>query len=271
MIALIPADRVKKWKSTRQIVSGFLLGSDLLTDILPALPADFGGYIVPRTELELTAAPVEGLLAVALPPVTTLGSSDSPKSEPPQSPKPSVRAAIDNGLRSTISMIAAVHNATSESEATIEAIDEAGSQVHWINGLGTVSPAYAITPNYFLIASSPQLIRNFLSQSPANTWGADDRLQQLKSTAFSDASQLIALNGQLAAAFIREHHDFLIKQVATFHRLKPEEATKRLDRILEWIQLSDRVVLAATLHPDHVKLVLLLDVTNAAVPQDRAK
>lgn len=270
-IAMIPKERIKKWKSTRQIVSGFLLGSDLLADILPALPADFGGYIVPRTELLLKAAPVDGLLAVALPALEAAGDPASEKSEPAKSGKPSVRAAIDNGLRSALSLLAAVNNATSDSEATIESVVEAGSEVHWLDGLGTVRPAYAIAPDYLLIASSPRLIRDFLTQSPATTWGSDDRLKQSRTAAFPDASQLLALNGQSAAAFIREHHEFLIKQVATFHRLKPDEATKRLDRILEWLQLSDRVVIAATLQPDHIKLVLLLDVIDHAAPSDQAK
>ncbi|MDB5339456.1 MAG: hypothetical protein JWN70_5075 [Planctomycetaceae bacterium] len=259
----IPADGLKKMKSTRQVINGFLLGNDLLTDILPQLPGDFGGYLVPREDLQLAAVPVDGLLAVALP---VQAEGDTTNNE--RAAKPNVRSSVDNALRTTVSLLTAMHNATSPDEAAIEHIDQQGVTVHWIDSLGPIQPAYALSPEYFLVASSPKLIRDFLSQSPSNTWGADDRLKKLRAACFADASQIVALHGRLLGDVIRERREFLLKQLQAFHKLKPDEAGKRLDRMLEWVQLSDAVVIASSLHADHLKVVLVIAVQEAQPKQD---
>lgn len=257
-LSQIPPDGLKKLKSSRQVINGFLLGNDLLTDLLPQLPVDFGGYVVPREDLDLSAVPVEGLLAVALPPV----AAGDPASNTPGA-KPPVRNSVDNALRTSLSLLTAFHNATSAREAMIEQVEQQGVTVHWIDSLGPIQPAYAMSPDYLLIASSPKLIRDFLGQSPSNTWGADDRLKKLQSTCFADASQIVALHGRLLGDVIRERREFLLKQLEAFHKLKPEEAGKRLDRMLEWVQLSDAVVIASSLHSDHLKVVLVIAVAGS--------
>ncbi len=257
-LSQIPPDGLKKLKSSRQVINGFLLGNDLLTDLLPQLPVDFGGYVVPREDLDLSAVPVDGLLAVALPPV----AAGDPASNAPGA-KPPVRNSVDNALRTSLSLLTAFHNATSAREAMIEQVEQQGVTVHWIDSLGPIQPAYAMAPDYLLIASSPKLIRDFLSQSPSNTWGADDRLKKLQSTCFADASQIVALHGRLLGDVIRERREFLLKQLEAFHKLKPEEAGKRLDRMLEWVQLSDAVVIASSLHSDHLKVVLVIAVAGS--------
>ncbi|MES2789341.1 MAG: hypothetical protein V4719_06945 [Planctomycetota bacterium] len=253
-LSQIPPENLKKWKSTRQVISGFLLGSDLLTEILPQLPADFGGFLIPRSDLELDAPPVDGLLAVSLPTATAEDAGN-------QQARPTVRNSIDNALRTAVSMLAAMHNSTSEDNATIEQVDQNGVTVHWIESLGALRPAYAMSPDYFLVASSPQLIRDFLSQSPSNTLAADERWKKLREFSFADASQIVVLQGRLLASVIRERREFLLKQLEACHKLQPEDAGKRLDRMLEWVQLSDAVVLASSWHADHIKLVLVLAVS----------
>lgn len=259
----VPADGLKKLKSTRQVINGFLLGNDLLTDILPQLPGDFGGYLVPRDDLQLAAVPVEGLLAVALPSVAEGEATNSARGT-----RPAVRSSLDNALRTTVSLLTAMHNATAPDEADIEQIDQQGVTVHWIDSLGPLQPAYALSPDYLLVATSPKLIREFLSQSPSSTWGADDRLKKLRAACFADASQIIALHGRLLGDVIRERREFLLKQLEAIHKLKPDEAGKRLDRMLEWVQLSDAVVIASSLHPDHLKVVLVIAVQEAQPKSD---
>ena len=256
-LSQIPAEGLKKWKSTRQVISGFLLGNDLLTDILSQFPADYGGYVVPRSDLELAAVPVDGLLAVALP---VMADGDVAKSE--RGSKPSVRNAVENALRTSLSMLTALHNANSSVGASIEQGDEHGVSLHWIESLGPIRPAYALSPDYLLIASSPKLIRDFLNQSPSQTWEAADKWKKLQAACFADASQIIAVHGRLLSQVIRERREFLLKQFTVFHKLKPDEAGKRLDRLLEWIQLSDAVVMASSLYPDHFKVVLVIAVSE---------
>ena len=254
-LSQIPANGLKRWKTTQQVMNGFLLGNDLLRDILPALPADFGGYIVPREDLELKVVPVEGLLAVSLPVAADAGAVNREGKA-----KPTVRSSVDNALRTGISMLTALHNTTASEEASIEQEERDGVSVHWIDSLGPIQPAYAMAPEYFLIASSPKLIRDFLSQSPATTWGADERFKKLRAACFAEASQIVALHGKLLGDVIRERREFLLAQLETFHKLQPEDAGKRLDRMLEWVQLSDAVLIATSLHSDHLKVVLVIAV-----------
>ena len=255
VLSQIPTEGLKKLKSVRQVTNGFLLGNDLLTDILPRLPADFGGYVVPRDASELSTIPADGLLAISLPaPV----DGDSKTAQQPR--KTDVRSSVDNALRTGVSLLAALHNTTASDEAEIEQVDEGGVTVHWIDSLGPIQPAYAISRDYLLLASSPRLIRDFLTQPASKTWGAVEELQQLQAATFADASQIVALNGKLLGSLIRERREFLLKQLETFHKLQPDDAAKRLDRMLEWIQLSDAVVIASSLHADHLKVVLVIAV-----------
>lgn len=248
-------EQSKKLKSIRQVVRGFLLGSDLFDDVLPRFPADFGGYVVPRADLQLTAAPVDGLIAVSLP-VREAGNDAG-------SQKPTVRQAIENALTTGAALVISLHNANARKEASIEESDHNGVTVHWIENLGPLQPAYALAPDYFLAATSPQLIRDFLSQSPTDTWGADEGLKRLRESICADASQVATLQGRLLREFLTQHRGFLLKQLEAAHKLKPEDAGKRLDRMLEWVQLSDRVILASALHSDHVKLVLAITATES--------
>ena len=158
----------------------------------------------------------------------------------------------------------ALHNSTAKAEASIEEAEQQGVMIHWIDSVGPIQPAYAMAPDYFLVASSPQLIRDFLSQSPTDTWGNDPRLRKLREACFADASQVLALHGRLLGEFIGQRRELLLKQLETLHKLKPDEAALRLDRMLEWVQLSDMVVLAGSMHPDHVKLVLAIAVSDEA-------
>ena len=70
----------------------------------------------------------------------------------------------------------------------------------------------------------------------------------------------MALHGKLLGDVIRERREFLLAQLETFHKLQPEDAGKRLDRMLEWVQLSDAVLIATSLHSDHLKVVLVIAV-----------
>lgn len=243
----LPPEQIKQMKVFRQMVRGILMGRDLLDDVLPQLPADFGGYIVPRDRLNLKAAPVDGLIAVSLP------SKDIPDSQPAKAP---FRGALNNAVQTGFSMLTAFHNAATNDNASLEDDEQNGVSLHWIASLGPYQPAYAVSPDYLLIASSPQLIRDFLKQSATDTWAADSELRQFRDACFADASQVVAVHGRHARNFVSEHREFFVQQLVVAHKLTPADANKRLDRMLEWVQLSDAVVVATTFSNDHVKVVL---------------
>jgi hypothetical protein len=246
-LSQVPPDQLKQLKTVRQMVRGILMGRDLLDDILPQLPADFGGFIVPRDELDLKAAPIDGLIAVALP------AKDLPENQPGKAP---FRSALNNAAQTGFSMLAAFHNASGKDDAALEDEDQNGVAVHWISSLGPYQPAYALSQDYLLVASSPKLIRSFLKQSSTDTWAADSEMRKFRDACFADASQVLALHGRLAREFVTQQRDFFVQQLVSAHKLTPAEANKRLDRMLEWVQLSDVVVIATKFSPDHIKIVL---------------
>ncbi len=254
ILSNLSTEQLKKLKSVRQVIRGFLLGNDLFDDVLPQFPADFGGFVIPRHDLQLASAPVDGLFAISLPPRAAVNGADAPR--------PTARQAIENALSTGTALVIALHNSGTQKEASLEESEHNGVIVHWVDNMGPIQPAYALAPDYLLAATSPQLIRDFLSQSPTATWATDNRLRKLQESLFPDASQVTALQGELLRKFLTEHRGFLLKQLEAVHKLKPEEAGKRLDRMLEWVQLSDRLFLASSLHADHVKLVLAITVSE---------
>lgn len=254
ILSHLSADQVKKSKSLRQVVRGFLLGNDLFDDVLPQLPADFGGYLIPRTELQVDSAPVDGLLAISIP------STD--RGNGVESSKPTVRQAFENALSTGVSLVVSMHNSSAQKAASVEEGEHHGVTVHWVENVGPIQPAYAMAPDYFLAATSPQVIRDFLSQSPTSTWSADPGLRKLRESLIPEASQVVSLQGQMLKSFLVEQRGFLLKQLEATHKLHPEDAGRRLDRMLEWVQLSDRLILASSLHADHVKLVLAITVAD---------
>jgi hypothetical protein len=251
----LPPEQLNQWKTIRQMVRGILMGRDLLDDIIPLLPADFGGFVAPRQNLDLAAAPIDGLIAVSLP------SKDSPETPPSKAP---FRSALNNAAQTGFSMLTAFHNASAKDNATLEDEELNGVNLHWIKSLGPYQPAYALSPDHLLVASSPQLIRDFLKQSATETWAADSELGKFRQACFADASQVLALQGRLVRDFVGQHREFFIQQVVATHKLTPDQAAKRLDRMLEWIQLSDAVVIATTFSTGHVKVVLGIAVDGPA-------
>lgn len=242
-------EQSKKFKNVRQVLRGILLGNDLFDDVLPQMPADFGGYLVPRPEWQATSIPVDGLIAMTMP--------RTERTEESGRQRPGIRQAIDSAVTTGVSLVLAAQNGT----ATLEQSDFNGTIIHWIQNLGPVQPAYAMTTDYFLAASSPQLIRDFLSQNPAGTLAMDEKFQKANAELFGELSQIALLRGERVREFLAQHREFLLKQLEAAHKLKPEEASKRLDRMLEWVQLADQLVLGSSLHTDHIKVVLALNVT----------
>jgi hypothetical protein len=242
----LPPEQLKRFKSIRQMARGIFLGRDVFDDILPLLPADFGGFVVPRRDLDVKAIPFEGLISVSLP----------AKSDLDQDGKIPVGSAINNGAQTGFSMLTALYNANANADSELRESQENGIVVHWIETLGPYRPAYAVRDDELLISSSPQLIRDFLRQATSETWAADPELRKFRESCFSDSSQVIAVHGRMARQFVDGQRVFLVRQLMASHNLSSDEAQNRLDRLMEWIQLSDAVVLASTLRKDHVKVVL---------------
>lgn len=243
----LPPEQAKQAKSVRQMVKGLMLGQDLLDDILPSLPTDFGGFIVPRQVLDSAALPVDGLIALTLPAKETTDLTSA---------KASIRGSLSNAAETGFSMLTALYNASSKGDAELKDEDSNGVSIYWIDSLGPYQPAFAVSHDVFLLASSPQLIRNFVNQSQTDTWASQPDLKRFRDATFPDASQVLAFHSRLAREFANGNRAFFIKQLVSTHRLSETEANKRLDRMLEWIELSDAVVLATTFTSDSVKVVL---------------
>lgn len=259
----LPAELIKKWHGQRQVLRGFLMGLDLVKDVFPALPGDFGGYVVPRSELDSAQIPVDGLIAVSMP-------SDALTAVDAREKKVSiaVETAIENAIKTGFHIIAALYNSSSNeaADAEVEESDLNGIKVNSIMGLGGFQPAFAMTKQFLLLGTSPQVIKAFLQDEVRSAENVESIKMAWRKSVMVDASQILEFRSDVAVAYIKSHREFFAEQLKAVHHLKLTDARKRLDRMVEWGQLSDTVIVATQFLPKSVKCVLGIAVMEHAKP-----
>lgn len=231
----------RQWQNARQIVRGLLLGMDLFDDVLPQFRPNWGFYVVPRMPLDPEAVPVEGLLAVELPPV-------------PANKNPiTVRKALENALSTGFNLLAMQASDTPDRPASVQSETKAGADVHWVDSLGPYRPAYCVSSDYLIFASSPAVIKDFLS--PDERKLTKSRVFRLWSQRENPPEgQLLFVSWQAIREFLRKHHDFLVDQAVEFHALPRDEAETRLTRLQDVLEVLDGVYLGIQIREDRIHI-----------------
>lgn len=232
----------QQWQNARQIGRGFLLGLDLFNDVLPKFRANWGMYVVAREPLEGGALPVEALVAFELPPVD-------------EDQKPiTLRKALENALMTGFNVLAAVHNSKSPAKpALVKSEPNAEFSVHWIESLGPYRPAYCLSGEYLIFASSPAVVTEFLS--PALPKLTDSRVFQLWTQRDnSPKGQVLFINWQAIREFLAKNRAFLLDQAVESHALPRDEAEKRLTRLEDVLEVLDAVYVGVQILPDQIRL-----------------
>ncbi len=232
----------RQWQTARQIGRGLLLGLDLFEDVLPKLRSNWGMYFVPRDPLVQDAVPVEGLLAIELPPI--------PKHE---NAIP-LRKALENALSTGFNFLAATQNSkTPNRPALLKSASQAGGTVWWLESIGPYRPSYCLSQEYLVFASSPKIIVEFLSPAePKLTANAVFRLWSHRQN--PPEGQVVFISWQAIRAFLEKHQKFLLDQAVAFHGLPRKEAEKRLMRLEEMLEVLDAVYVGLQILPDQIRI-----------------
>lgn len=239
----------QEFESLRQIIRGVLLGHDLFDDVLPALGDDWGLYIVPPRESVRDCLPLEGLLGVSLP---VPGAERALPGE-----KPGLRAALDNALNTGLNLLTAMYNQESpDKSAHVETEESEGLLMRWVANFGAYKPAYAITSNHLLLASTPQVIREFLDVEPEQTLLADDQFRRLRDDFFPNENQLLFVDVAGIRSLVERHRGKFLDHIAASESVSAEQADKELREFEAILDLLDSAFVAGSVNSERIRLVL---------------
>ena len=246
---LVAADSTE-WRNGRNVLRGLLLGLDPFDVVLPAFGADWCAYIMPREDEEETEIPVHGLAAFRMPPERNRDAA---------LPAPDPRAALENGFN----MAAAWFNGQSgNAGAHVASESIAGVTLRWIHGFEPVEPAYALTRSEMIVASSPSLIRRFLSEPSRSS--IVDRYHRLNPDSLPDSSQIVLVQIDRIAQIIAGRSNATESESEPS---KPQPKQKR--RLLELLGLVDFGAAEIRVADDHIAVRITL-VTDSLGPDSEA-
>ena len=307
--------QAKQWlsadfESVRQVSRGLLLGFDLFDNIVPLIRGNVGGYLVPRYGAKPGELPFEGLVAAELserPPaapekvgVQQSGQLSAKKdidtsthresvavTANPSSDLPTAREAIENALNTGLNYLAARFNMTAKGTPAIvrtESAKNAGTQIRWVDGLKACQPAYAQTPRFLILATNPQLVRNFVAREATNktesapNHGKQGRtvrsqtsnsIQVLARRYFPTENQVLYIDAAAIRRMIAAHRAELVQYASSTHLISPAAADESLSQCLDIAGVVDKVFAAMRLG-DGTARIVIGGIVNGPTPSESA-
>lgn len=212
--------------------AGAVLGLDFAQDVLPNLGPDWGVCISPPTPDDMSLVP---------PAVVALRVRPG-KGEPP------IDRLVFNGLNSLAMLVVLGHNRPGGDQLTLRTVYQDKVEVKFLKGDRIfpegLQPALALKDGYLLLATSPEAIRRFSSQTPAPV--ADKE------------SPLARLSLAEIRRYVDGHLSPLATQLAAMNRIPAIEARQQLQSLIAFSQLFDRLELTRRADPGRMSLVLRL-------------
>jgi len=237
--------------SFRQISRGLLLGLDLFDDIFPQLPSNWGGYLVPRTNHSSDRFPIDGLIAIELPPSST-------QTEKTQSKTVTVQTAIANGCNTAFNLLAAFHNGSKSAQpaAIVRSEETNKTHVHWIDNIDSFQPTFAVSDRFLIFATAPDVVQEFLTLPESESILASPQFQAWKKHHFSEMNQVLFLNFAMMQNSLQERKKFLVEYFSQHHQETPKSTERKLERFEEFLSVLDGSVVAWKFESDRFQMVL---------------
>lgn len=267
--AQIPEQDRRQWQTMRQLARGFLLGQDLFDDVLTQAGPEWGFYLQPaalaagdenNTDAEstiATALPMDGLLAIEF-------HRPAASRDERTAVQNSLRNALGNGWNVAAALLggqqkrrAVVHTEKITSKDNVE------TRLGWIDALGPALPAYAVTDEYLLIATRPELIRSFIAGPPKKSLSTSTRFQDLATRWFPDPHQLGFVDIAGLRRFIATRRSRFAEDAVLKQQLTTAEADSRIQKLLDALELLDGVFFAADVTPERVRVIFGADLIPA--------
>lgn len=242
-------------RRVRRVSKGLLLGLDPLNGLLPALGPNWLVYCVPRPPTEAKDFPVDALIALDLRPELA-GSADDPAADT----QPSMQDGLDNALLTGLNLLAAEHNSrTTGPVAVLRHKAVAEGTIRWAEPVSRFRPAYAVSNRYLLVASSPELCEQFLTNAAGRAAGGNGS----DAKAATEPTQYWLARSTVARQILESHRDWFLWQ-ARRDQLSDDEAGRRLTELDSLLKLADQAEASATLSATQVRASLSLSATTAA-------
>ena len=245
-------------KKVHRVSQGLLLGLDPLTDVLPALGPNWLAFSVSRSSAETNDFPVDALIALDLRPEESEAASGRP--EPDGVPRPSLQDSIDNALLTGLNLLAAEHNSrTTGPVAVLRHKAVAEGTIRWAEPVSRFRPAYAVSNNFLLLASSPELCEQFLTSTRSRS--SSPSTAEPKSA--SEPTQYGLARSTVARQILMDHRDWFLWQ-ARRDQLSDDEANRRLKELDSVLKLADNAEFSASLTDARIRASLSLSAINSA-------
>lgn len=232
-------------KPARRAISGLLLGLDPLDDLLPMMGPTWTFYAVPRDAEKSKTFPGDSVLAVALHDVD--GDDDAKRQ--------SRRDGLHNALNVGLNFLTLIHNIKStKGVSVIRKLTENEITVHYADPVAMFSPAYAITDDYLILATSREGCLDFLQRRTgtrlANSKVTGDSAKQLETHA-----QLLFANTESIRSMLVAHQEWFVWQ-ARQEKLSEADAQARLQALVEILQIIDGSYVSFGVHSSSLRLTL---------------
>jgi hypothetical protein len=135
--------------------------------------------------------------------------------------------------------------------------------LRWIDHLGPYQPAYGISDQQLVLASSPDLVREFFTLKSEDSLAALPLFQSWKETFFQEEKQLCFLNISSIRTFIEQNSDFLAEQLSRQQDSDLAKGKSKLAGLKSLLESFDGVFLAAGLQKTQVRIVIGLGSLSA--------
>jgi hypothetical protein len=250
-------DEKKDLENVRQVSRGLLLGLDLFDDLLPALKPDWGAYLVLKEKPDLKTFPVDGLIAFELPENDTVVKNGG---------RISLKGAIDNGFNTGLNLLAAFYNSEKSGQPAVVRTEQSNaSLLRWIDSIYSYLPSYGLNQQDLVIASHPDLIRDYVShssgvkESSGQMLSDDPTLQDWMNKYSRKENQWVILNLTKAHSYLSKHREFFIQHIMQDEGASEEKATKEVEEMTSISGTFDLCLFG--LHMDKNELQVLFGVT----------
>jgi hypothetical protein len=246
-------------RKVRRVSQGLLLGLDPLTDLLPALGPNWLAYCVPRSAAEAHDFPVDALIALDLQPDESPAAA---RPEPGETPRPSMQDSLDNALLTGLNLLAAEHNSrTSGPVAVLRHHAVAEGTIRWAAPVSRFRPAYAVSNNFLLVASSPELCEQFLEAASvrrASRLAAGEKAEKTE----TEPTQYGLARSTIARQILKEHREWFLWQ-ARRDQLSDDEADRRLRELANVLRLADEAEFSTSLTDSQIRASFSLSAMTA--------
>jgi hypothetical protein len=248
-------------KKVHRVSQGLLLGLDPLADVLPALGPNWLAYCVSRSVAEANDFPVDALIALDLRPEES--EAASALLETGDVPRPSLQDSIDNALLTGLNLLAAEHNSRTTGPVAVlrhKALSE--GTIRWAEPVSRFRPAYAVSNNFLLLASSPELCEQFLTNASSRSSSPST----VEPKTASEPTQYGLARSTAARQILKDHRDWFLWQ-ARRDQLSDDEGDRRLKELDSVLKLADGAEFSASLTDSKIRASVSLSAMTAAAAE----